>query len=70
MHELAVAMEIIDIVQGEMDRQGLRRIDAVAVRIGALTGINADALTFGFEASVIDTPLAESMIAGLALGMT
>ncbi len=58
MHELAVAREIIDIVQGEMDRRGLRRIEAVALRIGALTGINADALTFGFEASVVDTPLA------------
>lgn len=58
MHELAVACEIIDIVLGEMDRQGLRQIDVVALRIGALTGINADALTFGFDASVIDTPLA------------
>ncbi len=57
MHELAVAREIIEIVQGEMDRRGLRRIDAVALRIGALTGINADALTFGFDASVVDTPL-------------
>jgi hydrogenase nickel incorporation protein HypA/HybF len=57
MHELAVAMEIIGMVQGEMDRQGLRRIEDVAVRIGALTGINADALKFGFEASIVDTPL-------------
>lgn len=57
MHELAVAREIIEIVQGEMERRGLRRIEAVALRIGALTGINADALTFGFEASVADTPL-------------
>ena len=62
MHELAVAREIIDIVQGEMDRQGLRRIEAVALRIGALTGINADALTFGFDASVIDSPLAGAQL--------
>lgn len=58
MHELTVAKEIIDIVRGEMQRQGLRRVEAVALRIGALTGINADALEFGFNASIIDTPLA------------
>jgi hydrogenase nickel incorporation protein HypA/HybF len=58
MHELTVAKEIIDIVRAEMRRQGLHRIEAVALRIGALTGINADALEFGFDASITDTPLA------------
>ena len=58
MHELAMAREIIDIVQAEMVRQNLHRVESVVVRIGALTGLNADALAFGFEASVVDTPLA------------
>ena len=57
MHELSVAKEIIAIVEDEMAQRKLRRIDTVSVRIGALTGVNAEALTFGFIASVAETLL-------------
>lgn len=57
MHELRVATEILDIVGKEMRRQRLVRLESVTVRVGALTGINADALAFGFEASIAETPL-------------
>ncbi len=57
MHELRVATEILDIVEKEMHRQQLMRLESVTVRVGALTGINADALAFGFEASIAETPL-------------
>lgn len=58
MHELAIAGEIITVVQEEMNRRNLRKIESVHMRVGALTGVNTDALAFGFEAGVIDTPLA------------
>ncbi len=57
MHELSIAREIIAIVQDEMNNLNLTKIEAVNIRLGALTGINADALSFGFEASVVDTNL-------------
>ena len=62
MHELSVAREIIEIVEGEMTRLNLRRIETVNIRLGALSGIHPEALSFGYEASVIDTPLAGSRL--------
>lgn len=57
MHELSVVREIIEIVEGEMTRRGLRRIEAVSLRLGKLAGVNPDALSFGFETSVVGTAL-------------
>jgi len=57
VHELSVAREIIRIVESEMARLNLRKIETVNVRVGALSGIHPEALSFGYEASVIDTPL-------------
>ncbi|MEW5922719.1 MAG: hydrogenase maturation nickel metallochaperone HypA [Candidatus Zixiibacteriota bacterium] len=57
MHELRVATEIIEIVQSEMDRLKLSGIKEVGLRLGALSGFDAGALTFSFEAAVADTVL-------------
>lgn len=57
MHELSVAREIIGIVEGEMTRLRLRKIETVNIRLGALSGIHPEALAFGYEASVVDTRL-------------
>ena len=57
MHELSIAMEIIAIVQEEMDNLNLTKVETVNLRLGVLTGVNPDALSFGFEASVVDTRL-------------
>ena len=57
MHELSIAREIIRIVETEMDRQQLSRVTAVAIRLGALTAIDPEALSFGFEAGTNDTSL-------------
>jgi hydrogenase nickel incorporation protein HypA/HybF len=57
MHELQAARQIIEIVRKEMGRKNLIRITSVGVRVGALSGFNPEALSFGFEAAVMDTPL-------------
>ena len=57
MHELRVATEIVEIVQQEMNRLNLSGIKEIGLRLGALSGFNADALAFSFEAAVVDTPL-------------
>ncbi|MBU1320406.1 MAG: hydrogenase maturation nickel metallochaperone HypA [candidate division Zixibacteria bacterium] len=58
MHELSIANNIIDIALEEIARRGLDVIESIGVRIGALTCVCPEALSFGFEAATIDTPLA------------
>ena len=58
MHELSIAKEIIAIVTTETERLRLDRVTAIHLRIGALSGVDPEALSFGFEAATLDTPLA------------
>ena len=62
MHELRIAHEVITVAQEEMERRRLSRLDEIGVRLGALSGVNPDALSFGFEAATIDTPLAHTKL--------
>lgn len=57
MHELGIADEIITLVRREMVRRRLRQVTAIGLRIGALSAVNPDALSFAFEAAALDTPL-------------
>jgi hydrogenase nickel incorporation protein HypA/HybF len=58
MHELNVAMEIIDIVEKEAASKKIELVEEIGLKIGALTGVDPEALRFAFEASTADTPLA------------
>ncbi len=62
MHELSIATEIIDIVEKEAARLHLNRIGEISLKIGALTGVNPDALLFALEASTIGTPLEKARV--------
>ena len=55
MHELSVAQEIIDRVAREMRGRPSARARAVGVKIGEISSVDRDALTFGFEALIKDT---------------
>ena len=57
MHELRIATEIIDIVQEEMTRRRLSKVTEVHLNLGALTGVDPEALAFGFEAATADTAM-------------
>jgi len=57
MHELGIAESILERVKLEAARQNGARVTKVGVRIGELSGVDPDALSFGFEALVKDTPL-------------
>ena len=56
MHELSIASAILERVY----REGLRhpgvRITKVGLRVGALSGVDPEALSFGFETLVKDSP--------------
>ena len=55
MHELGIAQEIIDRVDREMQKHTGARPRAVGVKVGEISGVDRDALAFGFEALVKDT---------------
>ena len=58
MHELAIAASILKTVEQETTSRGLQPVAQVGVRVGALSGVLPEALAFGFEALVAETPLA------------
>ena len=55
MHELGIAASILESVQAEARRHPEGRITKVGVKIGELSGVDRDALQFGFEVLVKDT---------------
>jgi hydrogenase nickel incorporation protein HypA/HybF len=56
MHELSIAMGIVDAALEEA-RERHVRVSAVHLRLGALSGVVKDALLFSYEVACQDTPL-------------
>ena len=52
MHELSIANSILDAVRAEAARRPGARLLKVGVRVGELSGVEPDALSFSFEALV------------------
>lgn len=55
MHELSIAHAILQRVAAEAESRPGARFSKVGVRVGELSGVNADALSFGFEMLVKET---------------
>lgn len=62
MHELSVALSLLEGVNEEAARAGISRVRAVHVRVGALSGIACDALRFSWELACEDTIAAGSAL--------
>ncbi len=60
MHELAIAESIADVAFSEMEKLDLRAIDKIVIKVGMLTDVVPEALTFGFKAITADTGLAKT----------
>ncbi len=61
MHELSIAMGIVDAALEEAQRRGVQ-VNAVHLRLGALSGVVKDALMFSYEVACQDTPLQGSQL--------
>ena len=61
MHELSIAMSIVDAAVEEAQRRGVQ-VSAVHLRLGALSGVVKDALMFSYEVACQDTPLMGSQL--------
>jgi hydrogenase nickel incorporation protein HypA/HybF len=61
MHELSIALGIVEAAQEEADRLQAR-VSAVHLRVGALSGVVPEALLSSYEMACADTPLAGSRL--------
>ncbi len=55
MHELGIAASILESVEKEAQRHPGAHISKVGIKIGEISGVDRDALQFGFEVLVKDT---------------
>jgi hydrogenase nickel incorporation protein HypA/HybF len=56
MHELSIAMSIVDLAREEAERRNAT-VDAVHLELGPLSGVVAEALQFSWEIACAGTPI-------------
>jgi hydrogenase nickel incorporation protein HypA/HybF len=69
MHELSIAIALVDAAATKAEELGAT-VSAVHVRIGALSGVVADALAFSYEVATAETPLAGTRLLIEEVGVT
>ncbi|MGA2353678.1 MAG: hydrogenase maturation nickel metallochaperone HypA [Terriglobales bacterium] len=62
MHELSIAMSIVEMAQEEAEQRGGVQVTAIHLKLGALSGVVKDALLSAFEMARDDTPLRGSRL--------
>lgn len=62
MHELSIAVSIVDGVLQEAAARSLAQVSAVHLRLGRLSGVDKDALEFSYGVASQDTALASSRL--------
>jgi hydrogenase nickel incorporation protein HypA/HybF len=58
MHELSLALSLVEAVGDELPRLGDVRVCAVRIRVGPLSGVVREALAFAFDVAAADSSLA------------
>jgi hydrogenase nickel incorporation protein HypA/HybF len=61
MHELSIAMSIVELAEEEAESRGVK-IEAVHLKLGALSGVVKDALLSCYEMACDQTPLQGSRL--------
>jgi hydrogenase nickel incorporation protein HypA/HybF len=59
MHELSIALSLLDLVEEEAERRGCR-VAAIHLRLGPLSGVVGEALASAYELAREGTPMAET----------
>jgi hydrogenase nickel incorporation protein HypA/HybF len=62
MHELSIALSMIDEIEEQSARHGGAAVETVYVRIGVLSGVDPQALQFAYELAREGTPLENSRL--------
>lgn len=58
MHELSIAQSIVEAVGQQVAAHGGGRVLGVSLRVGALSGVDVQALRFVWDVATADTPMA------------
>jgi hydrogenase nickel incorporation protein HypA/HybF len=62
VHELSVALSLLEGVVERAESEGIERVTGVNVRVGAFSGIARDALLFSWDLATADTIAAGSAL--------
>jgi hydrogenase nickel incorporation protein HypA/HybF len=62
MHELSIAMSIVEMAQEEAQRHGNAKVEAVHLKLGQLSGVVKEALLSSYEMACHETLLAGSQL--------
>jgi len=62
MHELSIAVSIVEVVEEEAARNNATRVQSVRLRLGALAGVAREALLFSYGIACEGTPLEGSRL--------
>ena len=62
MHELSIALSIVEMAQEESERRGQAQVLAVHLRLGQLSGVVKEALLSSYEMACQATPLEGSQL--------
>ena len=62
MHELSIALSMIDMASEEVVRLGGGRVTALHLKLGELSGVVKEALNFSWEIACQGTPLEGSQL--------
>jgi hydrogenase nickel incorporation protein HypA/HybF len=62
MHELSIAMSILESLEEEVNQRGCGPVEAVHIRIGGLSGVVPEALRSAYELAAEQTPFASSRL--------
>ena len=68
MHELSIALSMIDQILEEAEQRGALQVEVVHLRLGVSSGVYKDALMFAYEVSCEGTSLAGSRLEIIAGG--
>jgi len=55
MHEVSIALSLLNIVEQKCREEGYQSVESVRVRVGRAAGILPEAFTFAFDAAKKDT---------------
>lgn len=61
MHELSIALGIVDIAEKEVQKARARQVEEIELLIGSLSGVELDALDFVWPSAVEGTVLAKAI---------
>ena len=57
MHEMSIAMSIVDAVADRARQEGCRRVTGIEILVGRLSGVEVESLRFCFDAAARNTPV-------------